>query len=78
MVEGEPPLQRRLGSGDVFAAEAGFLRAARRLLTSRITGQTWTHPIFDRKTRRPLCPVRVLRPAERELLREKCSRSVRA
>jgi hypothetical protein len=42
------------------------------ILGWRISGRTWPHPYFDRATRQPKWPVRVLTPDERQGLEELC------
>lgn len=38
----------------------------------RLSGRAWPHPFFDRQTRAPTHPLRVLTPAERDALRPLC------
>ncbi|WP_394825802.1 DUF6151 family protein [Pendulispora albinea] len=47
-------------------------RTAKLLIGWRLGGQTWPHPFFDRATRTPLRPAKVLTIAERDALRPLC------
>lgn len=51
----------------------GFmLTALLRMIGWRIAGRVWPHPFFDRATRKPLYPVKVLTREERDALRPFC------
>ncbi len=48
------------------------LHIARLIFGWKFGGKTWPHPFFDRDTRAPTHPIKVLSPAEREALRPLC------
>lgn len=49
-----------------------LLHAIRMVLGWKMRGKTWPHPFFDRTTRAPAYPVKVLTTAERDALRPLC------
>jgi hypothetical protein len=49
-----------------------ILHASRMVLGWKLGGRTWPHPFFDRETRAPKYPIRILSSAEREALRPLC------
>ncbi len=63
---GEPPP----GSTSL---QVGFLaRTARLLLGWKLGGKSWPHPFFDRATRAPIRPPKILSREERDALRPLC------
>jgi hypothetical protein len=63
--------------GDAPGAVSGFpllpqLRAIAHVALWKLTGKTWPHPYFERATKAPKYPVKILEPSAREALRPLC------
>lgn len=49
-----------------------MLRSIAKVLSWRLTGKAWPHPFFDRVSGKPIYPVAILSPEQREALRPLC------
>lgn len=49
-----------------------MVRSIAKVLGWRLTGRAWPNPYFDQSTRKPIYPVTLLLPAQREALRPLC------
>jgi hypothetical protein len=74
------PIGAVLGKYAIGQAPAGstgislslLMRVIARVLGWRLRGQVWPHPFFNRDTREPIYPIRVLSNEERATLRRFC------